>query len=370
MASPVTTCPPARRPALPDAAVRIGFVPLVDAAPLLVARDLGHFAAHGLHVRLTRELGWASIRAKLAYGELDASHAPAALPLALSHGVDGPAADCLTALVLNLNGNAITLSRRLADQGASDPASLADLVRGSRRDPLVFGVVSHHSSHPFLLRRWLASGGLEPGRDVRMVVVPPPQLWANLRAGHLDGFCAGDPWNTAAILGGDGVCVATSHDLAPSHPEKVLAVRGAWAGAHPDAHLRLVAALREACAVCDDPVRRDEVVAVLARPDALNVPQHLLRPALEGPFRTTRNTSRKVPDFVVFSRHDANAPTTAKAQWVAANLLPGRLPAPVTPALLGRAFRMDLFEAACRLGPTPETKSIPNRETESHPVAA
>jgi ABC-type nitrate/sulfonate/bicarbonate transport system substrate-binding protein len=347
--------------------IRIGFVPLNDCAPLLLAEAAGRFERHGLRVKLSRELGWASIRAKLAYGELDAAHAPATLPFTLTYGIDGPAAECVTGLVLNLNGNAITLSSRLAEAGVTDAVSLGDHVRRHRGEPLTFGVVSPHSSHPFLLRRWLAGGGLEPGRDVRVVVVPPPQMWANLRAGHLDGYCSGEPWNSAAILAGDGWCAATGAELAPRHPEKVLAVRGAWAQAHPDEHVRLVAAILSACRDCDDATQHERVIALLARPAALNLPANRIRPAWSARFPMTRDTTRPVPEFTVFHRFDANEPCLGKAAWVAAHLLPGRVPSPVTPTLLGRTFRPDVFSAAQAILKHPETESTLANKHEIHP---
>ncbi len=358
------------RRAGPAPEVRLGFVPLNDCAPLLVAEARGLFGHHGLRVRLSRELGWASVRAKLAFGELDATHAPATFPFTLSQGIDGPAAGCETALVLNLNGNAITLSRRLAEAGVRDAPTFAAWLARHRGDPPTFGVVSAHSSHPFLLHRWLAGGGLEPGRDVRVVVVPPAQMCANLRAGHLDGFCVGEPWNSVAILAGDGWCAATSGDLAPRHPEKVLAVRSTWAASHPTEHVRLVAAILEACRICDDPASRGEVVALLAGPSALNLPAHLLRPAWDGEFPLTRNTSVRLPEFNVFHRFDANEPSREKAAWVAQNLLPASR-SDVTPEHLGRVFRMDVFEAACRLTPfRRDPESDPACENESNSLPA
>lgn len=328
--------------------VRVGFVPLNDCAPLVVAQELGFFARHGLNVRLSRELGWASVRDKLAYGELDAAHAPCGLPFALQLGLDGNRAACCTGLVLNLHGNAITLSQRLWDEGVRDVTGLAGYLARRRGTPLVLGAVSRHSTHARLLQRWLATAGLAEGPDVRIVIVPPAQMWANLRAGHLDGYCVGEPWNSAAILAGDGWCAATSCTLAPRHPEKVLAVRGAWATAQPEAHERLVAALFEACRFCDDASCRDEVVGLLARPEYLNLPVELIRPAWGGSFPISRTESRRLPEFNCFHRFDANEPGPDKAAWVVRELFGSRFPVTPSGDLLASVFRMDLFEAARR----------------------
>src|SRR6058998_2284711 len=161
--------------------LRIGFVPLTDCAPLIMARELGLFAKYGLRVALKRELGWATIRDKIIYGELEAAHSLAGMPIAATLGLGSIRCDCLTALVLNLHGNAITLSNELWRAGVRDGASLkAELTRLRHKRTLTLGVVSHFSSHHFLLRQWLMSAGILPDRDVRVVVVPPPQMVTNL----------------------------------------------------------------------------------------------------------------------------------------------------------------------------------------------
>ena len=158
-------------------AVRLGFVPLTDCAPLIVAREFGLFARHDVRVALSRELGWATVRDKLVHGELDAAHAPCGLPFALRLGLGSPVTDCVASLVLNLNGNGITLSHALARSGVSNLTALADYVRLNRRSRrLVFGVVSLHSTHAWLLRTWLSSAGIKPDEDVPVGVGPPPQL--------------------------------------------------------------------------------------------------------------------------------------------------------------------------------------------------
>jgi len=241
------------RPALQrNHKLRVGFVPLTDCAPLAMAQELGLFQKYGSRVELSRELGWASIRDKIIHRELDAAHALAAMPVAASLGLGSIACDCLTGLVLNLNGNAITLSNDLWARGVRDGKTLrAEISRSRPGKVLTFGVVFPFSSHRHLLRRWLSAHGIAPERDVRIVVVPPPQMAANLRAGHLDGFCAGEPWNSVAVQARAGWIAVTSLDLDPLHPEKVLMVRRDFAARRHPEHLALIAALLEACEYCD-----------------------------------------------------------------------------------------------------------------------
>jgi ABC-type nitrate/sulfonate/bicarbonate transport system substrate-binding protein len=349
----------------PRAPLRLGFVPLTDCAPLVLACELGFFRKHGLQVVLSRELGWASIRDKIIYGELEAAHALAAMPLAATLGFGSIPCECLTALVLNLHGNAITLSNDLWRRGVRDGSSLRqEIIRSRRTRTLTFGVVFSCSSHQFLLRGWLASAGVDPDRDVRIVVVPPPQMVVNLEAGHLDGFCVGEPWNSVAVQARVGWCVAASAELDPGHPEKVLMVRREFAERHPRQHLALVAALLEACEFCQDPGNREEVVAVLARPEYVNVSPAALRRGLECQFDFGRGGVRAIADFTVFYGSQINQPDAAKAAWVLRHLRNSRL-FPGSTALnasLGRrVFRLDLFEKAVRLRDSANLKAYENQ---------
>jgi ABC-type nitrate/sulfonate/bicarbonate transport system substrate-binding protein len=335
--------------AKPKRMLRLGFVPLTDCAPLVLAQELGLFKKYGLNVALSRELGWATIRDKIIHGELDAAHAVAGMPIAATLGLGSIPCECLTGLVLNLNGNAITVAQQLWQNNIRDAATLrAEITRQRGRKVFTFGIVAAFSSHHFLLRNWLKSAGIEPN-EVRIVVVPPPQMVANLKAGHLDGFCVGEPWNSVAVRSGEGVVLGVSAELDPLHPEKVLMVRREFAQQQEAQHLALIAALLEACAFCDQPVNHDHVSQVLARPEWVNVPAEVLRCGLGGPFQFARNTARIVPDFFAFHRHDANEPSADKAGWVLRNLRSSGLcpePALLNASLGRRIFRPDIFTQA------------------------
>jgi ABC-type nitrate/sulfonate/bicarbonate transport system substrate-binding protein len=333
--------------------LRLGFVPLTDCAPLVMAFERGLFSKYGLKVALNRELGWATIRDKVIHQELDAAHAVTGMPFAATLGLGSIRCDCLTALVLSLHGNAITLSNELWNHGIRDAASLKkEIVRLRGSKTFTFGVVYPFSSHNFLLRGWLASAGINPGHDVRIVVVPPPQMALNLKAGHLDGFCAGEPWNSVAIQSGAGWCAATSAELDPGHPEKVLMVRREFAAKHAAEHLALVAALLEACEFCAAPENHDEIAATLSRREYLNVTAPLLLRGLDGVFDFGHGRVGTVPDFTVFSRDQSNEPGADKAAWVIRQIrLHGeyREPARLNAALGREVFRADLYEKAVAL---------------------
>lgn len=326
--------------------LRLGFAALTDAAPFVVAESRGFFTARGLHVELHREIGWATIRDKLAYGELDAVHAPAPMLWSAQLGLSCPPTDVLTALVLNLHGNAITLSQRLWERGIRNDAALREVARERRRNhqPLTLGVVFPFSSHHLLLRAWLRGAEIDPDNDVRIVVVPPAQVFRNLAAETIDGFCAGEPWNTFAVREGIGWSRLCSALQQPGHIEKVLMVTRRFAETRPQEHAALVGALHEACAWCDEPQNRPLLAEMLADRRFLNAPVRVIAPTLVGRFECGGDRTMPVPDFHVFHRGDANVPAPAKAERLQETLIEeGLIPADsANPELPRRLFREDL----------------------------
>lgn len=331
--------------------IRLGFVALADCAPIVMAQELGLFAKYGVAVELRREVGWATIRDKIIYGELEAAHAPAGLVVAASCGLGSIQAECLTGIVLNLQGNAITLSEDLWRRGVRDGHMLRDVVRnGGRR--FAFGVVHPYSAHSCLLRIWLRDHGIEPDHDVQIVTVPPPQVHANLKAGHLDGYCVGEPWNSLAVLSKTGWCVSTSMDLAPLHPEKVLMVRKDFATNAERDHVAVIAALIEACAFCEKPENRERLIETLAQSKYVGVPIQALRMGMGGVFDYGHGRTEKQSRFHIFASDGANEPTPDKAAWVIDNLLSSGLVADPTLIERERAgdwFRADIHRQALQL---------------------
>lgn len=329
-------------------------MPLTDAAPLLVARALDLFVKHGVDVRLSREVGWATVRDKIIYRELEAAHAPAGMLFSTQLGRGSPRCDVLTAFVFNLHGNAITLARELAPIAGDVGAMLRDQVRrrrGERR--LTFGVVFPWGSHHALLRAWLRAARLDPEQDVRVVIVPPAQMHRNLVAGTLDGYCVGEPWNSLAAHSGAGWIAALSAVQDRGHIEKVLMVRADFAAERAAEHAAVVAALHEAAAWCDEPSNREELVRLLALGDHLNVTPEVIAPALAGTWRSALSAPTAPAQGMIFHRGDANAPWPAAAaallrQLVGTGLLSGV--AGDDPVLPRRLFRHDLFQQAVAAG--------------------
>lgn len=276
----------------PRRALKIGFIDLIDAAPLIVATELGCFAEEGLDVTLERQLGWGNIRDKLTFGQLDAAHALLGMPLFSQIHRDWFIEPLLAVMNLGWGGNAITLSNRLVAAGVQSAESLREYIR---KDPahevLAFGHVFSCSMHHYLLREWLSSAGINPDRDVRLRVFPPNQMAGLIAQGQLDGFCAGEPWNTLTHRSGGGKVVAFTVDILPRHPEKVLAVSRRWMRANADLLEPMIRALLRACEFCQESSNRDRLISILARPEYLNLPEPVLRESLylkteSGPIRS------------------------------------------------------------------------------------
>jgi two-component system, oxyanion-binding sensor len=266
-------------------AIRVGFVPLIDAAPLIVAHELGYFVEENVSVILDRQIGWGNVRDKLSFGNLQASQCVLGMPLASHLGDDRFAEPLVSVMSLGSGGNGITLSSRLVESGVNSASALAQHIKaGSRgkenKRKLVLGHVFNCSMHHYLLRDWLAGGGIDPDQDVCLRVVPPPLMADQLYHGHLDGFCVGEPWNTVAAAGGYGEIVAATTDILPSHPEKVLAVSLRWAHEHPATVSGLVKAALRGCIYCNNPANLESLGAMLAKPGYLNVPVSVMKASL------------------------------------------------------------------------------------------
>ena len=300
--------------------VRIGFIPLVDCAPLLVAREMELFQKHGVQVECSCEVGWATIREKMVYGQLDAAHAVAGLALALGLGLGSPVLRVVAPFVFNLHGNAITLSRDLWNRGVRDAASLKMLIQSSARR-LTFAMVSHFSSHNILLRNWLIAGGIDPEADLRIVPLPPTQMASSLKAGLIDGFCVGEPWNSQSVEDGSGWVAACSADLAPGHPEKALLMSEDFLAGHREQTQGIVQALTEACVFCDRPSNRPTVAKILHQSGYFRCDLGILERSLVGPFQLRPGKQIPAGDFHLFSRNNANQPTAERGDWLLRQLM-------------------------------------------------
>jgi len=331
--------------------LKVGFIPIIDCAPVVLAEELGAFERQGLDVEIRREVSWANVRDKLALGLLDASHILAPLPLALTLGIDSVSVPLVNVMTLQLNGNALTLSQalwqeieeaapELAAKGPPlDARAIAAVVArraAAGRPQLALASVFPYSVQHYMVRIWLSSGGVDPERDVRLTIVPPPHTVAHLSGGVIDGYCVGAPWNRQAEALGIGRIALTGPDIWKGMPEKVLSTTESFAANNPETLRALIKALLEACQWLDDPVNRVETARVLSQPRYLNMPAEVMLRTLD------------LPDFHVFHRHYANFPWRSHADWFLAQMVRWGQAAPGTDikATADRVYRTDIYRAA------------------------
>ncbi len=348
MALTLETAPAIRRAA--RTAVSLGFMPLTDCAPLVVAQQEGYFAAEGLDVTLSKEVSWSNIRDKVLVGALDGAQMIAPMPLAMGLGVGSPVTPMACVLILSVQGNTITLAQSLLDglggaAAAERPLSAARLkavlpqIIAQRGRPLTLSAVFGISTHMLQLHDWLAAGGIDPTVDLRAIVVPPSQTVAQIEAGNIDGFCAGEPWGSWAAARGVGQPVALSSDITPGMPEKVFALRADTAARQPETVTALIRALVKAGAWCDAPDNRADLAHRLAAPDLLGLPEAVIAASLtaEPPF---------TPRFHQFSG-PWQRPDLAAGHALLTGLKRWRLLPPETEAAaIARCLRPDLYDRA------------------------
>lgn len=327
--------------------LKLGFVPLSDCAPIAVAKEMGIFERHGLNVELSRELGWASVRDKIYYGDLDAAQSIAGIAFALGLGFTELRCDVAVPLILNLHGNAVTLSTELKPSEIGHGEGLKKHLRNSWKKDRPFTLAATHrfSSHHILLHSWLRRYGLSAPEDAEIIFLPPPLMPRQLKAGHIDGYCVGEPWNSEAIIGGTGWCPVTSAELSHGHPEKVLLISGKCLRERSEESTALTSALLDSCRMCQDPDFHEDLITILAMKEYTGATKEVLRNSLSSYFNTGQETVNGSA-FHIFHGESVNRPTVEKASWVLAGLRNiGALPE-ITAGSLSRIYREDIFHAA------------------------
>ena len=350
--------------------LRIGFLRLTDAAPLIVAQEFGYFAEAGIDADLVLEPSWANIADKLAYGFLDAAVIVPPLAFAVELGLRGVAQPLIIPCAISLGGNTITLSQDLAGRvraiaernGVSTGCALAASL-AARTEPLPLGIVHAYSTHNLLLRYWLAAAGIDTERDVKLTVVSPSRAAEALQSGQIAGFCAGAPWGDIAVRASTGSTIATSNDIWRSAPEKAFAVRKHWADNFPDALQGAIRALFRAAQFCDAPQNASYTAALLSRHKYLNVDSHAILSSLPGGAITPENVS-------TFYCHAATFPWRSHALWLLREMTRWRLidASLDLPSLAARVYRPDIYRSA--VAPLGVPVPFADMKTEgTHPAA-
>ncbi|WP_380877935.1 nitrate transporter [Sphingomonas sp. DBB INV C78] len=346
--------------------VSAAFLPLTDSAALIVAQALGFAEAEGIDLRLIRDTSWANVRDRLVYGQVQAAHMLAPLAVAVTLGLSQHPAAIAAPFKLCVNGNALTLSSELAaaldpkprnriDDPIATAHDFAAAIGLHRRKPVI-GIVHRFSSHALMLRYWLGFAGMDPDRDILLRVLPPSLMVEALRAGEIDGFTAGEPWNSVAVAEGLGEIVATGAGIWQRGVEKVLAFREDWLEANPDTVDRLLRALDRAAAWCDDAVNHSRLADLLSLPEYVGQPAEIIALALGGHLPLVRGGDPiESPDFLFFHREAANFPWRSQALWIYSQFVRWGMSTsdPANEAAAANVLRSDVYRRALAGGSTP-----------------
>jgi nitrate/nitrite transport system substrate-binding protein len=377
-----TTAAQAKQLKLEKEQIKIGFIKLTDMVPLAVAYEKGFFEDEGLYVTLEPQANWKVVLDRVITGELDASHMLAGQPLGATIGV-GTKAELITAYSLDLNGKAITVSnavwQAMQPHVTKDTAGkIVRPVKASALKPVVeqfkasgkafkMGMVFPVSTHNYMLRYWLAAGGLHPGfyspsdvtgyirADVQLSVTPPPQMPATMEAGTINGYCVGEPWNEQAIFKKVGAPIVADYQIWKNNPDKVLGCTKAWAEKYPNTHLAMLKALLRASAWLDASMaNRKEAAALISQSQYVGADVRVITASMTGTFEYAGGEKLPTPDFNVFYRYNATYPFYSDAVWYLTQMrrwgqIPDAKPDSWYAETAKKVYRPDLYLQAAKL---------------------
>ena len=296
--------------------VKIGFIPLTDCASVVMASVLGIDKKYGVKIIPTKEASWAGVRDKLVNGELDFAHVLYGLVYGVHLGTSGPKKDMAVLMNLNQNGQAITLSKKLAEKGAVDAASLAKLMATDKRD-YTFAQTFPTGTHAMWLYYWLATHGINPMKDTKIITVPPPQMVANMRVGNMDGYCVGEPWGHRAIADGIGITAITTQDIWKDHPEKVLGTTAEFTQKYPNTARAMMMAILEAGRWIDTSLsNRMKMAETVAATPYVNTSVDVINQRILGRYQNGLGKTWDDPNHMKFFNDGAvNFPYLSDGMW-------------------------------------------------------
>ena len=296
--------------------VKVGFIPLTDCASVVMASVLGFDKKYGIKIVPSKESSWASVRDKLVNGEIDAAHALYGLIYGVHLGAGGAKKDMAVLMTLNNNGQAITLSKKLADKGAVDGPSLAKLMATDKRE-YTFAQTFPTGTHAMWLYYWLAQHGINPMKDAKVITVPPPQMVANMRVGNMDGYCVGEPWGHRAIADGIGITAITTQDIWRDHPEKVLGTTAEWVAKYPNTARALTAAILEAGRWIDASLsNKTKMAETIADKSYVNTSVDVINQRILGRYQNGLGKTWDDPNYMKFYNDGAvSFPYLSDGMW-------------------------------------------------------
>ena len=295
--------------------VKIGFIPLTDCASVVIASVLGFDKKYGIKIIPSKEASWAAVRDKLVNGELDGAHVLYGLIYGVQMGIGGPKKDMANLMTLNNNGQAITLSDQLKAKGAVDGASLARLIKAKQRE-YTFAQTFPTGTHAMWLYYWLATYGVNPFTEAKVITVPPPQMVANMRVDNMDGFCVGEPWNARAIRDKIGFTAVTTQEIWKDHPEKILGTSADWVAKHPNTARALIMAVLDASRYIDTMSNRTQVAKIIADKAYVNTDFDSIEGRMHGQYENGLGKKWQDPNYMkFFNDGKVNFPYLSDGMW-------------------------------------------------------
>ena len=342
-----------------DEPIRIGFIPLTDCAPIVMAKELGLFEKYGVNVEVRKEASWANIRDKVLTGELDAAHCLYTMPFSVYTGVGGKAgSEMYVAMILNNNGQAITLSNDFCGKvGFRQTGKVAPVVMNKLKaeKEVTFAMTFPGGTHDLWLRTWLSAAGVD-AKKLKVITIPPPQMVANMKVGNMDGFCVGEPWNGVAVKQGIGFSEISTQDIWKHHPEKALVANKEFATKDREKLKRVMMAVMEACKWLDSPANRKKAAATIGRGPYVNAPADVIENRMMGTYDLGCNQGQEIygDDYMTFFRGgQVNFPRKAHGIWAMAQYVKfGYLnQAPDYKTIADKLVLQDLYkEVAAKMG--------------------
>lgn len=306
--------------------VKLGFIPLTDCAPLVIAKEMGFFAKYGVDVQLSKEASWAVIRDKILNGELDAAHCLYSMPFSVYTGIGGKAgSEMKIAMVLSNNGQAITLSKDFCGLvGFRDLKNVAKAIKAVKaRKEVTFAMTFPGGTHDMWLRNWLAAAGVN-AKSVGIITIPPPQMVANMKVDNMEGFSVGEPWNGVAAAQGIGFTQISSQDIWKNHPEKALVANKTFAETDKEDLKNVMKAIIEACKWLDVMANRKKAALFLSKPNYVNAPVQVIEARLMGStdIGCDLGIQKYKDDYMLFyNKGGVNTPKLAYGIWFMAQYM-------------------------------------------------
>lgn len=317
----LTASAPGRLSVADKPVIRLGFIPLTDCAPIVMAKELGLFEKYGVNVEVSKEASWANVRDKILTGELDGAHCLFSMPFSVYTGVGGKeGSEMRIAMVLNNNGQAITLSKDFCGKvGFRQTNKIAPVVSAKLKaeKEVTFAMTFPGGTHDIWLRYWLAAANVSQ-RAVKIITIPPPQMVSNMKVGNMDGYCVGEPWNGVAVKQGIGFSEITTQDIWKHHPEKALVVNTKFSEARREDLKNVMKAVLEACKWLDNRANRKKAAEVIGKAPYVNAPADVIEARLMGDYNLgcDQGTEIYTDDYMLFHRGgETNLPRKSHAIW-------------------------------------------------------